>query len=182
MPAGRAEPDRQLLDPPADRRLRRVAPRLADRALGDLALHHPRPEGREKKYAIPFIFATIGLFVLGAYMALLSYPHALGFFKSVGGVDLRAEYTASNYLGLITLLMIAFGVTFEFPVVLVSLELAGVLKSAQLARWRRIAIVVIVIFAAVVTPSSDPFSMLAMAVPMLVFYEASIIIGKALKK
>jgi sec-independent protein translocase protein TatC len=142
----------------------------------------PGLKAQEKRYAIPFVFATIGLFALGAYVALLTYPKALGFFKSVGTSSLHASYTADNYLGLMSLLMIAFGVTFELPVVLVALELAGVIKPSQLARWRRAAIIIIVIFAAVVTPSSDPFSMLAMAVPMLVFYEASIHIGRAVKK
>jgi sec-independent protein translocase protein TatC len=142
----------------------------------------PGLKASEKKYALPFVAATIALFALGAYAALITYPHALGFFRSVGGTQLHENYTADNYIGLLTLLMIAFGVTFEFPVVLVSLELAGVVKPAQLSRVRRIAIVVIVLFAAIVTPSSDPFSMLAMAVPMLLFYEGSILIGKALGK
>jgi sec-independent protein translocase protein TatC len=142
----------------------------------------PGLKAREKRFAIPFVFSTIGLFALGAYAALITYPHALGFFRAVGGVHLKEVYTADNYLGLITLLMIAFGVTFEFPVVLVALELAGVLKPAQLQKHWRAAVIGIVTFAAVVTPSSDPFSMLAMAVPMLLFYVASIVIGKALKK
>jgi sec-independent protein translocase protein TatC len=142
----------------------------------------PGLRAQEKRFAIPFVFSTIGLFALGAYAALITYPHALGFFRAVGGSHLVEHYTADNYLGLIMLLMIAFGVTFEFPVVLVALELAGVLKPAQLQKHWRAAVIGIVTFAAVVTPSSDPFSMLAMAVPMLVFYLASIVIGKALKK
>ena len=71
--------------------------------------------------------------------------------------------------------MVAFGVTFEFPVVLVALEIAGVLTPAKLSKWRRWAIIGMVLFAAVVTPSSDPFSMLALALPLLLFYEASIL-------
>jgi sec-independent protein translocase protein TatC len=142
----------------------------------------PGLKAREKRYAVPFVASTILLFALGAYVAFLTFPHALGFFSSVGTSLLAANYTADNYLGLLMLLMVAFGVTFEFPVVLVSLELAGVVKPAQLARYRRMEIIAVVIFAAVVTPSSDPFSFLAMAVPMLIFYEVSIIIGRALKK
>ncbi len=75
-----------------------------------------------------------------------------------------------------------FGLTFEFPVILVSLELVGVLTPRKLASWRRWAIVLIVVFAAVITPSGDPFSMLALAVPMYVFYEVSILIGKLLRR
>ena len=142
----------------------------------------PGLRAREKRYAVPFVAATIVLFALGAYAAWLTFPHALNFFASQGTGLLRANYTADRYLSLETLLMVAFGVTFEFPVVLVSLELAGVVTPAQLSRIRRIAIVAIVVFAAVVTPSSDPFSMLAMALPMLLFYEGSILIGKALGK
>jgi sec-independent protein translocase protein TatC len=78
--------------------------------------------------------------------------------------------------------MVAFGVTFEFPVLLVALEMAGVLTPAKLSKWRRWAIIGMVLFAAIVTPSSDPFSMLALALPLLLFYEASIIIGKMLRK
>ena len=78
--------------------------------------------------------------------------------------------------------MVAFGVTFEFPVLLVSLEIAGVVAPKQLASWRRWAVVGIVVVAGVVTPSSDPFSMLAMAVPLYVFYEVSIVIGRLVRR
>ncbi len=83
---------------------------------------------------------------------------------------------------LILLLMVAFGVTFEFPVLLVALELAGVLTPAKLSHWRRWAIIGMVLFAAVVTPSSDPFSMLALAIPLLLFYEGSIVVGRLMGK
>ena len=76
--------------------------------------------------------------------------------------------------------MFVFGITFEFPVVLVSLELAGVLTPKRLSSWRRWAIVLITIVAAVITPSGDPFSMLALAIPLYFFYEISIVLGKLL--
>ncbi|MHB1891783.1 MAG: twin-arginine translocase subunit TatC, partial [Acidimicrobiales bacterium] len=69
-----------------------------------------------------------------------------------------------------------------FPVVLVSLELAGVLSPRTLSSWRRWMIFLIVLFAAIITPSSDPFSMTALAVPLYVFYEASIVLGRILKR
>ena len=79
-------------------------------------------------------------------------------------------------------MIVAFGLAFEFPVVLVFLLLAHVITTQQLRKWRRIAIVVIVAFAAVITPSQDPYSLFAMAVPMWIFYELSIIIGRILKR
>lgn len=142
----------------------------------------PGLQAKEKRYAIPFIVASIVLFVLGASLAYLTFPHALSFLIAVGGPSLQQIYSPTSYLSLIVLLMAAFGATFEFPVLLVCLELAGVLSPAQLAAWRRRAIVLLVAVAAVITPSSDPFSMLALAIPMCVFYEASILIGKLLRR
>ena len=79
-------------------------------------------------------------------------------------------------------LVLIFGLTFEFPVVLVALQLAKVITPQQLSKTRRIAIVAIVVIAGVITPTSDPFSMLALAVPMLVFYEVSILIGRYINR
>ena len=142
----------------------------------------PGLKRNEKKYAIPFIVASIFLFALGCLVAYLSFPHALKFLGNIGGPSLHAILDPTKYLSLILLLMTVFGLTFEFPVLLVSLEVAGVLTPKQLASWRRWAIVVIVVVAGVVTPSSDPFSMMALAIPLYIFYELSIIIGKIIKR
>ena len=137
---------------------------------------------KEKKYAIPFIVASITLFALGCLVAYETFPHALRFLDSVGGPSLTQIYDPTKYLSLIVLLMTVFGLTFEFPVLLVSLEIAGVLTPKQLSAWRRWAIVLIVVLAGVITPSSDPFSMMALAIPLYVFYEASIVVGKILNR
>ncbi|MGO8724208.1 MAG: twin-arginine translocase subunit TatC [Acidimicrobiales bacterium] len=144
----------------------------------------PGLKANEKRYALPFTFATAGLFALGAFVAYLTFPHAMRFLLDVSGPNktIVAILSPNSYVQLILLLMVAFGVTFEFPVLLVALELAGVLTPAKLSKWRRWAIIGMVVFAGVVTPSSDPFSMLALALPLLLFYEASIIIGKMLGK
>jgi sec-independent protein translocase protein TatC len=136
----------------------------------------------EKQYAIPFVASSIALFAAGAYLAFVSFPHALRFLQSIGGPSLQQIYDPNKYLSLIVALMTVFGLTFEFPVVLVSLELVGVVSPRKLSSWRRWAIVLIVVFAAVITPSGDPFSMLALAVPLYVFYEVSIVIGKLLRR
>jgi sec-independent protein translocase protein TatC len=136
----------------------------------------------EKRTVVPFVAASLVLFAAGASLALLSLPHALRFLGSVGGPTLQQIYDPNKYVGLVLALMAVFGITFEFPVVLVALELVGVVSPAKLASWRRWAIVLIVTGAAVITPSGDPFSMLALAVPLYVFYEISIIIGKLLRR
>ncbi len=142
----------------------------------------PGLKANEKRYAVPFVVATMSLFCFGAFVAWLTFPHALGFLHAVGGPGIKDIFSPTSYLGLILALMAIFGLTFEFPVVLVALELANVLTPARLRKWRRPAIVVMVVVAAVVTPSSDPFSMLALAIPMLVFYEASILLGRLFGK
>jgi sec-independent protein translocase protein TatC len=141
----------------------------------------PGLKRNEKRYAIPFIAASILLFCAGAVLAYFTFPHALQFLNAIGGPTLKDIYNPNSYIGLIVALMFVFGITFEFPVVLVSLELVGVLSPKKLSSWRRWAIVGITAVAAIITPSGDPFSMLALAVPLYIFYEISIILGKILR-
>jgi sec-independent protein translocase protein TatC len=137
---------------------------------------------KEKKYAVPFVLSSIVLFVLGGVVALLTLQPALQFLLKIGGSDLQPLLTADKYISLVSLMILAFGLAFEFPVVLMFLLIARVLSTAQLRKWRRMAIVIIVAFAAVITPSQDPYSLFAMAIPMYIFYEACIIIGRIMKR
>jgi sec-independent protein translocase protein TatC len=137
---------------------------------------------KERRYAIPFVLTSVVLFAAGGFVALLTLPKALDFLLNIGGAELEPLLTADRYLSLVTLMIIAFGVAFEFPVVLTFLLLARVVSTAQLRRWRRATIVIIVIFAAVITPSQDPYSLLFMAGPMYLFYELCIIIGRVMKR
>jgi sec-independent protein translocase protein TatC len=138
----------------------------------------PGLQAREKKYAIPFATAAFVLFLAGSATAYLTLSHALGWLRSVGGPDLQQIYDPIPYLGLVLALMTLFGITFQFPVILVSLELARVVTPARLLRSWRWAVILIVVVSAVFTPSSDPFSMLALAVPLVAFFFISIGIGK----
>src|SRR3546814_11805613 len=74
-------------------------------------------------------------------------------------------------------MMLAFGIGFEFPILLIFLQLAGVIDSGLLRRGRRFAVVGICVLVAVITPSGDPISMLMLSVPMVLFYELSIAVG-----
>jgi sec-independent protein translocase protein TatC len=75
-------------------------------------------------------------------------------------------------------MMLAFGIGFQFPILLVFLQLAGVLTPGQLISFRRFAIVLVFVAAAVITPSGDPISLMALSLPMVLFYEISILIGR----
>ena len=137
---------------------------------------------KEKRYAIPFVLSSILLFLLGCAVAWFTFVPALKFLISIGGNSLVTAFTPEKYLNLITFMLIAFGAAFQFPVILVFLEIANVLKPKQLLGWWRPAIVVIFILAAVITPSQDPYSLFLMAIPMIIFYFAAIGIGKLLGK
>jgi sec-independent protein translocase protein TatC len=142
----------------------------------------PGLKANEKRYAIPFVFSTVALFAAGGATAYFIYPKGIHWLLEQGGPNLHSEVSIQSYIDLICLLILIFGAAFEFPAVLVGLELAGALKSATLRRVRRFAFLGIVIFSAVVTPSSDPFSMAALVIPLTIFYEGSIVIGKMLGK
>ncbi len=94
----------------------------------------PGLKASERRYAVPFVLSAFVLFLLGAATAYITLPHALGWLKSVGGPNLQAIYDPIPYLGLILLMMTIFGLTFEFPVILVSLELARVVTPARLLK------------------------------------------------
>ncbi len=132
---------------------------------------------KEKRYAVPFVFASILLFVMGATIAYYSLNPALNFLISIAGIDVTPIYTPDAYITLILYMMLAFGFGFQFPVLLVALQIAGVLKPRQLLGWWRMATVIIAVVAAVITPSGDPISMLALGVPMYILYFISIGIG-----
>lgn len=134
----------------------------------------------EKRYAVPFVASSLVLFGIGGFVAVTTFPRALQFLIAVGGNQVEALFSPSAYLGFIILMILAFGLAFEFPVLLVFLQLAGVLTSARLRSWRRHAVVAILAGAAVITPSQDPWSLMAMAVPMYVFYELSIVVGRVM--
>lgn len=132
----------------------------------------------ERKYALSFVASATLLFALGAAIAYYTLPAALDFLTGVGGNDVQYQYTAESYLMLILYMMIAFGIGFQFPILLVFIQLAGVVSPKQLSQFRRFAIVIIFVIAAVITPSADPISLFALALPMVVFYEVSILIGR----
>jgi sec-independent protein translocase protein TatC len=137
---------------------------------------------KEKRYAIPFVVSSVVLFAGGSLVAVLTFPKALNFLLGVGGNDLSPLLSAGSYLTLVFLMILAFGISFEFPIVMMFLLLARIVNTAQLRKYRKYTFLGLVIFAAVITPSQDPISLFAMSIPMYLLFEATIIIGRILKR
>lgn len=132
----------------------------------------------EKRYAVPFMVSGVLLFFLGAGLAYWSIPRALEFLSSLGGEDLVELFAPSEYLGFVIKMIVAFGIGFEFPIVLIFLQLLGIVDNRQLRAVRQYAIVGIVALVAVITPSGDPFTLMVLSVPMYLFYEIAILFGR----
>ena len=121
------------------------------------------------------------LFVLGGVVAWFTIRRPWSS-CSASAAALQPFIDADKYLTLVMLMFAAFGCAFEFPVLLVFLLLVRVVNTRQLRNIRRWAVVGITTFAAVITPSQDPFSLLFMAIPMYLFYEGAIVIGRVMKR
>ena len=135
---------------------------------------------KEKKAFLPFLFATPILFTAGAALAYYvvmptAFTWFLGFEGQAGGLDIEALPSANEYLSLVMQFILAFGISFLLPVLLLLLNRAGIVSRQQLAGARRYVIVLIVAVAAIVTPP-DPGSQLILAVPLLMLFEGSLII------
>ncbi|HMR96665.1 MAG TPA: twin-arginine translocase subunit TatC [Microthrixaceae bacterium] len=133
---------------------------------------------KERRYALVFTVSATVLFVAGAVTAYLTLTQAVNFLVSIGGPDVEIRSGIGNFVKLALFMMLAFGVGFQFPVVVVALQMIGVVTPERLSSWRRQAIVLITIIAAGITPSGDPISMFALAIPMYLFFEISIVIGR----
>src|SRR4051794_18840954 len=131
----------------------------------------------ERRYALPFIGSAIALFIMGAYIAYWTLPKALTWLADIGGNNITQAYTADKYFQLIAYMMLAFGICFEFPILLIFLQLAGIVKNQTLRKYWRHAIVGIAVVVAVATPSNDPFSMLALSIPLWIFYGVAVAFG-----
>lgn len=138
----------------------------------------PALHRKEKRYAAGFLGSSLVLFAVGAFFAYITLDKGLDFLLGVGGHGITVLPSISSYLNFVTLTLLAFGVAFEFPVVILFLHVAGVLPVSRLVAWRRGMIVFLAVFAAVVTPSTDPYSFLFMWVPLCLLYEVCIAVAR----
>ena len=137
----------------------------------------PALSKKERNYAIPFIASSLLLFSTGCYLAYWTLDKALEFLISWSGTDVTQAYQVTKYVSLVVMMMLAFGVGFLSPVLLVFLQLAGAVQPRTLLRQWRYAIMGIFVAAAIITPSGDPISMLALAIPLSVLYLVAILVG-----
>jgi len=142
----------------------------------------------ERKAFLPFLVATPFFFFMGAAVAYyVVFPLAWKFFlsfempRTTESLPIQLEAKVSEYLSLSMTVIFAFGLAFELPVILVLLARAGVLSAAKLSSFRRYAIVLIFVFAAILTPP-DLISMVSLALPMILLYELSIFGAKWVEK
>lgn len=142
----------------------------------------PGLTSRERRFAIPFVLCSVLLFAGGVAFAFAILPRGLGFLLSFGGETLVPLLTAERYLNFLIFLILGFGLSFEFPLVMIFLAGARVVTTAQMRRWRRWVYFGTVVFAAVITPTQDPYTLLLMWVPLILLYEAAILVARLLKR
>lgn len=135
----------------------------------------PGLEKKEKRYAIPFVAGSVGLFAAGAVVAYMTLPSALGFLLGFTK-GFKPIIFVNEYVGFVTFMVLAFGITFELPMVLIALAGVGIVTSAWMKKYRRHAVVVCFIIGAVATPSQDPYTNTLMAVPLYLLFEVSYLI------
>jgi sec-independent protein translocase protein TatC len=130
----------------------------------------------ERRLALPFAFAASIFFVLGAgFCYLLVFPVGFRFFlDQYASIQVAAQIRISEYLSFASRMLLAFGLTFEMPVITFFLARLGVVTHRTLIGWSRYAILAIFVMAAILTPGPDIASQLLMAGPLLVLYIASI--------
>ncbi len=134
---------------------------------------------RERKSVVPYVFFTTALFVGGvafAYYAVL--PVGLSFLIGYGGDIFLQQLRASEYIGFVSMFLLAFGAVFEMPAVMLLLTSAEIIDHHTLRRVRKYAIVAIAVAAMVLTPSQDPVSMLLMMGPLAALYEIGILMSR----
>ncbi len=137
----------------------------------------------ERKFVGPFIASAFVLFAVGAAFAYFVMPIGLNFLATFLGSSAVYLPDINAYLSFLVLLIVAFGLAFELPVVIILLGALGIVSSRLLRAKRKVIWVAIIMTALVVTPGADPYTPTALFIPLILFFEASIVIlDKALKR
>ena len=137
-------------------------------------------DNEKRKVRNAFLFASV-LFYVGIIVGyVLIFPLMLNFFADYQvSSDIPNTFSLSSYISLLTSMVLTFGIVFEFPTLVALLSALGILTKETMRKYRRHAICAVVILAAVITPSGDPFSLMVVAVPLYLLYEFSVFICKS---
>lgn len=139
----------------------------------------PALRKRERRYISAIVAFSTLCFIAGvvfAYFVML--PAAFGFAAGFGTPDIKNEFAIDEYMSIILSVMVGAGLVFELPMISFFLSKLGILNPTIMRTYRRHAIVVILIVAALLTPGTDPVSQIVLAIPLLVLYEISILVSK----
>jgi sec-independent protein translocase protein TatC len=137
---------------------------------------------KEKKYFLPIVTACTLLFFFGVTFGYLLMPKGLAWLYGFNSSFFTAQARAADYISFVSLFLLVFGLVFELPVVIVLSVKLGIVDVAFLRKYRRHAILINALIAAIATPSQDAFTMIAMLIPLLVLYEASIWVAQFLTR
>jgi sec-independent protein translocase protein TatC len=150
--------------------------------LGYFLLPALTPE--ERKMLLPAFIVGSLLFAVGvAFCYFLLLPQTLRFFHNYSAsMGYTTEWTAKNYIAFCVQMLLALGLSFELPIVILILAKLGIVDATFLKKYRRHAIVLIIIAAAIITPTSDLFTLGAMSIPMLILYEICILICRWMER
>ncbi len=137
---------------------------------------------KEKRISLAFLGATIPLFLLGVALGYLILPQSLKILYGLSPAGTSNIQQASMYFSFVTRFILLFGIGFLFPVVLVGLNAVGIMPASRLIKSWRVAVVLIFVFAAVATPTADPFTMFVFAAPLTALYFAAWFVCRILDK
>ena len=129
----------------------------------------------ERRWSVGFITSSLLLFACGGGLAYLTLAKGLDILISSSGTGVQSQLDVASYISFVTLVILVFGASFELPLLIVMLNAVRVLPFSILKRGQRLGIFLIFLFAAVATPSTDPFTMVAMAVPMVLLFELAVL-------